>query len=299
MNYMYLLIALAPLCWAGDIVLAKGLSSAMSPFGLVFWRWFIAALFLLPFAKKQLNNDFITVKNTWGTLWLLSALGMSVFIALLYIGVRATTVINSAIIQTTIPAIVAVLGLILFGDKVNRTQIFGLTLCILGAIYVVVQGQWHDLKHLHFAKGDLFILVASVLYGLYSVLLKKRPPLNAVSFLFITSLLGAITMFPFYLWEIAVAKPFVFNLNTILGVLYVALFPSIVAYLCWNKGIQSIGPTKTSLFMNLTPLFAALLSILFLGEAIKTFHIIGMFTIFSGMMIFNYEEKENNVIQGD
>lgn len=284
---VYLLVALAPLCWAGDIVIARGISNAITPFSLVFWRWFLAFLFLLPFSWKLAKADYPVVKESWGTMCLLSVLGISGFISLLYFGVHSTTAINSALIQTLLPGIIVLLCLIIYKEKTSRQQLFGLAICFVGAAYVVTQGNLVDAKKLTFVSGDLLLLIATVLYGLYSSLLPKSPKMHPLSFLFYLSAIGVVTLFPFYLFELFTIGPFQLNKVVIGSILYVAIFPSIVAYICWNKGIELLGPTTTGLFINLIPIFAAILAVPFLKETFAMFHLVGMILIFTGIIVFN------------
>jgi len=283
----YLIATVAPLCWAGDIVLARGLAGKIPPFSLVFWRWALAFLFMLPFAWKAISKDWPQIKQSWGFLSVLSVLGMSGFITLLYVGVHSTTAINSALIQTTLPAIIVLACLFLYGEKVSKTQIAGIALCFFGACYVVFQGDWHTAKKLVVMRGDLLILIAAVMYGLYSALLPKSPNIHPFSFLACLSFLGAVTMLPFYVWEILTVGVMPITLKTMLGVAYVAAFPSIVAYMCWNKSVSVIGPNQTGIFINLVPVFAAVLSVSFLKEPLYIYHSVGMMFIFSGMILFN------------
>jgi drug/metabolite transporter (DMT)-like permease len=291
----YFIVTVAPLCWAGDIVLGRGLADKIPPFSLVFWRWTIAFLFLLPFAWKSLIKDWPKIKSSWGTLSLFSLLGISGFITLLYVGLHTTTAINSALIQTTLPAIIVLLCLFLYGEKISKIQIAGIALCILGACYVVFQGDWHHAKKIALVRGDLLILIAAVIYGLYSALLPKSPNVHPFSFLACISFLGALTMLPFYIWEIFKVGTMPITQQTVLGIAYVAIFPSIVAYMCWNKGVSLIGANKTGVFICLIPIFTAMLSTPFLKEPLKMYHLIGMMLIFCGMILFNRNKTEEDL----
>ena len=128
---------------------------------------------------------------------------------------------------------------------------------------------------------------AVILYALYSALLRKRPAIHPLSFLVYTFGLGIIFLLPLYIWELAGSATLTVTYPVILSILYVALFPSIVAYFCWNRGVEVLGANRTGLFINLIPVFASILAILFLGETLQAFHIVGMVLIFSGMILFN------------
>jgi drug/metabolite transporter (DMT)-like permease len=283
----YFIATVAPLCWAGDIVLGRAFSGTIPPFTLVFWRWAIALLIMLPLTYKTVTKDWEEIKRSWGYLSVMSLLGISGFITLLYVGLHTTTSINSALIQTTLPAIVVLLGYFLKGEKTTSIQFTGLAMCLFGAWYVVFQGNWHSAVAMELARGDLLILIATVMYGLYCTLLPKSPNINPFSFLVCITALGVVTLLPFYVWELIRVGAVTITPKVLCGVAYVAVFPSIVAYLCWNKGVALIGPSKTGIFINLVPVFTAVLAIPFLKEPLKLYHLIGMAFIFSGMILFN------------
>lgn len=290
----YLITAIAPLCWAGDLVLARSMAGTIPPFTLVFWRWALASLILLPFAWKSMIKDWSRIKHSWGFLSVLSVLGISGFISLLYIGMHTSTPINGAIIQTTTPAIILLLCFFLYDEKITKNQMFGMGLCFFGALYVVFQGDWNIVREMSVVKGDMLILIAAIMYGLYCTLVSKSPKIHPMSFLVSISVLGAIVLLPFYVWEIFNTAPIELNSNILMAILYVAIFPSIVAYMCWNRGILAIGPSKAGILMTLIPLFAALLAKPLLNEPLELYHFIGMLTIFLGMCLFNKKTLQNN-----
>ena len=159
--------------------------------------------------------------------------------------------------------------------------------CDSGAFVVILRGQWNTLLGMSFAPGDILMMGAVILYALYSALLRQRPAIHPLSFLIYTFGLGIIFLLPLYIWELAGSQSMTLTYPVILSILYVALFPSIVAYFCWNRGVEVLGANRTGLFINLIPVFASILAILFLGETLQTFHIVGMVLIFSGMILFN------------
>jgi len=150
----------------------------------------------------------------------------------------------------------------------------------------VLRGDLKTLLTMSFVQGDLLMVIAVVFYGLYSALLRRRPAIHPLSFLAATFALGAAGLFPVYLAELAVTGPFAISSDVVLSILYVALFPSIVAYFCWNKGVDRVGPNRAGLFINLIPVFASLLSVWLLGESIQRFHLGGMGLVAGGMALF-------------
>jgi drug/metabolite transporter (DMT)-like permease len=283
----YLLLAIAPLCWASNAVLARGVVDIIPPVSLAFWRWTTASLLLFPFAYQHVKRDWPLFTRHWKMLLFLSLFGITGFNTLLYIAVHTTTAINAALIQTTMPAAIIVITWIVFKEKVTRLQTTGIGLCLLGACLVVLRGRFSTFFELSFVQGDLLMLVAILLYALYSVFLRRRPPMHPLSFLVYTFAMGAMGLLPFYVWELSCHGAFRLSAGTAFSISYLAVFPSIVAFFCWNRGVELIGANRAGLFINLIPVFASLMAIIWLGESLKAFHIIGMLLIFTGMILFN------------
>ena len=284
---IYLLLVLPPLFWAGNTVLARGIADIIPPVAMSFWRWTIALLILLPFTWKQTLNDWPEIKKHWKIISLLGLFGIASFNTLLYTAAHSTTAINIALTQSVMPVIIVSISFVLFRDRITRIQIFAIILCTLGAGYIVIHGDWHRLLQLEFVIGDLIMLLAVSLYALYSVLLRKRPDIKPMSFLTTTFAVGVVLLLPLYLWERQTAAPLELTQPVILSLLYVSLCPSILAYLFWNQGIHEIGANQAGLYINLIPLFASLLAVLFLDERFQSYHFVGIILITSGLLLFN------------
>jgi drug/metabolite transporter (DMT)-like permease len=283
----YLLTAVAPLCWGGNIVLARGMADIIPPVSFAFWRWAIAFVILLPFTWRPARQDWSRVVKSWKIMCVLSIFFNDTATTEIYTAVQTTTAINGAMIQSTMSAVIILATLVMFKERVTRLQILGVTICISGAFVVILRGQWDTLVGLAFAPGDILMMGAVILYALYSALLRQRPAIHPLSFLIYTFGLGIIFLLPLYIWELAGSATMTLTYPVIVSILYVALFPSIVAYFCWNRGVEVLGANRTGLFINLIPVFASILAVLFLGEPLQAFHMIGMALIFGGMILFN------------
>jgi drug/metabolite transporter (DMT)-like permease len=290
----YLLLMVPPLCWGGNAVLARGVVDLIPPISLAFWRWIVALAILYPITRHRVREDWETALRSWKWMLVLSFLGITSFNSLLYTAAHTTTAINVSMIQTIMPAIIIVISLALFREKIRLIQLAGVILSIGGACFVLLRGEWQTLLTLSFLEGDLLMLIAVVIYALYSVLLRKRPAIHPLSFVTLTFAWGALLRLPFYLWELFSDGPFRFGYAEILSILYVAVFPSIVAYLCWNRGVELLGANRAGLFVNLVPLFASGLAILLLGESLQGFHLVGLALIFGGMALFNWLSLKPN-----
>jgi drug/metabolite transporter (DMT)-like permease len=287
----YFLLLLPPLFWAGNSVLARGVADLIPPVAMSFWRWTLALALLSPFTWKLVQKDWPLIRQNWKIITLIGLIGIASFNTLLYTAAQTTTALNIALTQSVMPAIIVSLSFLLYREKVSRLQIAAVFLCTLGAGVIVIRGDLQRLQQLQFVTGDLLMLLAVSLYALYSVLLRKRPAIHPLSFLTTTFLVGVVSLFPLYLWEAGRTPALQLSQPVVLSLLYVGLCPSILAYLCWNRGIELIGANKAGLYINLIPLFASLMAILFLGERFQSYHLLGMLIIFSGLALFNLPRR--------
>jgi drug/metabolite transporter (DMT)-like permease len=283
----YLVVSVAPLCWAGNVVLGRGMADVIPPVGLAFWRWTIAFLILFPFAWRQAARDWPAVIRAWKIILLISFFGIACFNTMLYRAVHTIPAINAALIQSAMPAFIILISLILLRERVTAIQILGTILCMAGAAIVVLRGDLEALWALSLAEGDIIMITAVFLYAVYSVLLRWKPDVHPLSILFYIFILGVLMLLPVYIWEHHAVGPVPASPEVLITIGYVAAFPGVVAYFCWNYGVATIGPNRTGLFINLLPIFAAVLSIVWLGESPAMFHLVGMAAIFSGILLFN------------
>lgn len=283
----YLLLALTALFWAGNAILARGLHAQISPVTFAFWRWALASALLLPFAWRVLRADWPRLRADWPWVLLLAVLGVSVFNTVLYHAAHSTTATNIALVQTVMPATIVLLGALLFGERVSLPAVAGVIVSMLGAAVVVLRGDPSALLHWRLVAGDLWMLLAVVAYALYSVLLRRRPQVHPLSFLAASFVLGTLVLLPVYAWEAARSGPPAVTGGLLAGIAYVALFPSILAYLFWNRGVALIGASRAGFFICLIPVFAAVLAMLFLGERLHPYHLAGLGLILAGFWLFN------------
>ena len=161
-----------------------------------------------------------------------------------------------------------------------------MVLCSMGAGWIVLQGQPLALGAIELVSGDLWMLIAVFCYAIYSTLVPRRPRVHPMSFLLLTMMLGTLMVAPLFAAELVIVGPPAASRQVLAGILYVALFPSLAAYLCWNRGIEQIGANRAGLFINLIPVFAGGMALLFLGEEFKSFHLVGLAMILAGMGMF-------------
>ena len=284
-HFPYLLLTLAVLFWSGNFVVGRAVRADIPPIALAFWRWTCASLLVVFLAWPHLKPDLPMVKRHWPILTLLSILGVASFNTLVYTGLKWTIALNAFLMQAMMPVLIVALSFLLFREKISGRQTLGVVLSLGGAMVIIVQGDINTLLSLSLNQGDILIFMAVVCYAGYSVLLRRRPPMHPLSFLSVTFMFGALILLPFYLWETFTLRPINFNRSTLLAVGYVAVFPSIVSYFCFNRGVELVGANRAGLFMYLMPVFGSLMAIGFLGESLHWYHGAGILLIASGILL--------------
>lgn len=288
----YALAALATVFWSGNWVLGRAVRADVPPLGLNFWRWTMAAAVLLPFAISQARREWPIVRTHWKIVLALGATGTALFHSMIYVGLRATEAINALLLNSTAPLIVVVLSWVAFRDTITRRQVLGISVSLIGALILVSRGDVTALAALRFNSGDLWVLVALLVWGVYSILLKRRPvDLGGLSLLFYMSVIGVALMLPVYLWEESTGAGMNLDIPTIASVAYTGVFASVVAYLCYNAAIARIGPNTTSFFLHLMPVFGAVSAIIFLGESVHLYHLAGFAVVLCGIFLATYRKK--------
>jgi drug/metabolite transporter (DMT)-like permease len=281
---IYALLALVTLLWAGNSIVARAVHTDVPPFTLAFLRWSGALILLLPFAARHLRADRAEIARSWRIILVLGAIGIGCFNAFLYSGLHYTTASNGLLIQAAIPALVLLLNRLFFGIRARGTEIAGVLLAAAGVLTIIFRADPAAMLALQFGKGDALILCAVLMWALYTALLRLRPPIHPLSLIATTFLIGAIAMAPFSIWEFGHAT-LRLNEGVLLGIGYVAIFPSIIAYLLYNHAVQEIGAGAAGQMISLQPLFGALLAAMLLAEPIHTYHFGGMALILAGILL--------------
>ena len=284
-NQPYLLLSITAACWAGNAIIGRTAAGHIPPVTLSFLRWGLAFLMILPFAWKHLVRDWGAIRSRLGTMILLSVTGIGVFNTLQYWALEYTTALNTLLLQSAGPLFVAIWSLILLGVRLTLAQAGGVLLSLTGLLVILLHGDLTTLRNIEFNKGDLIFTVALFIFGLYSVLSLKRPRIHALSLVGFTFGCGAACLTPLLIWELISRPAMEFNPHNLMALLYVAVFPSIVAYLCFNRGVQLIGANRAAPFFHVVPAFGAAMAIVFLGERPQAFHIIGFALVLTGVFV--------------
>ena len=284
-NQPYLLLSVTALCWAGNAIVGRLAAGHIAPVTLSFLRWSLAFLTLLPFAWKHLAHDWPAIRAKLGTMVVLSITGISAFNTLQYWALEHTQALNTLLLQSAAPLIVAVWSLILLGVRLTLARAIGVVLSLTGVLVILLHGDLTALSSIRFNKGDLIFTVALVIFGLYSVLTLKRPAIHGLSFGAFTFGCGAACLVPLLIWELLSRPLMALDTANLLTMFYVAVFPSTIAYLCFNRGVQLIGANRAAPFFHVVPVFGSIMAIAFLGERPQAFHFIGFALVLTGVFV--------------
>lgn len=284
-NQPYLLLSITALCWAGNAIVGRLAAGHIPPVTLSFLRWSLACLVVLPFAWKHLVRDWAAIRRHLGTMVVLSVTGISAFNTLQYWALEHTQALNTLLLQSATPLFVAVWSLILLGVRLTLAQAGGIVLSLTGVLVIMLHGDLTALTGIALNKGDIIFTVALVIFGLYSVLSLKRPKIHGLSFVAFTFGCGAACLLPLWIWELFTRPVMQLDGPNLLALFYVAVFPSTLAYLCFNRGVQLIGANRAAPFFHVVPVFGSAMAIAFLGERPQLFHIIGFALVLAGVFV--------------
>lgn len=289
-----LLLTLPPLMWAGNAVVGRLMAGTVPPLTLNWMRWVLTALILLPLGWHALR-PLSRIRERWGYLALLGLLGVGLFNSLQYLALVSSTPINVTLVASSMPVWMLAIGALFYGEHPTRRQIAGALMGLAGVALVIGRGSWQTLTQVQFVPGDLYILVAIVGWAFYSWLLARppahmrgaqRPDWDWAGVLLVQVLFGCVTASLFAGGEqLAGAAPVRWSWGVVAALLYVSLGASIVAYRCWGLGVAQGGPAMAAFFNNLTPLFAAVLSALVLGEVPQWYHGAAFGLIVGGILV--------------
>ena len=284
-NQPYLLLSITSLCWAGNAIVGRLAAGHIPPVTLSFLRWSAAFLIILPFAWKHLKRDWAAIRSRLGTMIVLSIAGIGVFNTLQYWALEYTQALNTLLLQSAGPLVVAVWSLLLLGVRLTLAQAAGVVLSLTGVLVILLHGDLGTLSNIEFNKGDVIFIFALIIFGFYSVMTLKRPAIHALSFASFTFGIGAACLVPLLIWELATRPVMALNTANLLSLLYVALFPSTLAYLCYNRGVQLIGANRAAPFFHVVPLFGSVMAMVFLGERPQMFHFVGFALVLTGVFV--------------
>jgi len=282
----WLILALSPALMASNMIAARWIGGSIPPVATAFWRWLLTFLILLPFVGPALWQARAKIATHWRGILLLGGLGMGLCGAPVYQGAITTTATNIGLIYATAPVLVLLLERFVWQTPVTGRQILGIILCLTGMAGLIAKGDIGMLLHLSFTPGDLWIVLATLSWALYSVLLKRQPDqLPLVPRLAAMAAGGVIVTLPFLVAETWVVGPPTLDQRTVVTLLFLALVPAIAAYLTYAWLIGRFGPERASLLMYLAPVYNAGIAWALLGELPQLFHLFGLAMILPGLYL--------------
>jgi drug/metabolite transporter (DMT)-like permease len=290
-NQPYLLLSFTALFWAGNAIVGRQAAGQIPPVTLSFLRWGLAFLIILPMAWKHLKRDRERIRASLGKMILLSLTGIAAFNTMQYWALEHTQALNTLLLQSAAPLFVAIWSLILLGVRMTAAQALGVLLSMTGVLVILLHGDLTALAGIAFNKGDIIFTVALAIFGLYSVLSLKRPTIHGLSFGAFTFGCGAACLVPLLIFELHSRPLMQLNTANLLSLLYVAVFPSTLAYLCFNRGVQLIGANRAAPFFHLVPAFGSVMAIVFLGEQLQLFHVIGFALVLTGVFVASRKQS--------
>ena len=279
----------ATLFWAGNFIVGKAaFVEDIPPMSLVFFRWSLVWLILLPFTYKEIIKHKEVILKNLPLLFFLALTSVGLFNSFTYLALVHTQVINASLFNTAIPAMIILLCFIFKIEKTNRFQIMGLILSVLGILSIITKLDFNILLTLNFNKGDIIMIGGVVTWGLYSSFLKKKKfTLPLLTLVHILCTFGLLFILPQFLFEISQGKIIKFDINLSYILIYLALFPSIGSYYCWAGAVSIIGANRAGIFLSLIPLFSTILAMFFFNENFYFFHFIGSVLIVLGLILSN------------
>ncbi len=282
-DHPYLLCVFTMLFWASNVLISRAMAGAVPPVALAQMRWTLAFLIILPFALRHIRRDWPVVLAHWKMLVALGVVGISIYNTCLYIGLQTTGAVNAAMLSSVFPVLVAVLAFVIYRDRLTGLQIAGIGLSFAGAAIILTRGDILVLSDIDFVVGDLWVLASQFAYAFYAVLLRGRPPVHPLTLVAVTMFLGQLVLIPFTVSEGLGGARVTFDAATIATVLFVAIFPAVLAYIFFNRAVELIGSNRTAPFFYLVPIFTSIGAVVLLGEHVALYHLLGAVLIVSGI----------------
>ena len=289
----YIMLTCATLFWAGNFIVGKyAFLTEIPPLSLVFYRWLLVCIILLPFTYKDIIKHKDTILNNLPLLFFLGLTSVGLFNSFTYLSLIYTQVINSSLFNTAIPAIIILLCFLFKVEKTNKFQLSGLFISVCGILAIITKLNLDILLSLNFNKGDLIMIGGALTWGIYSTLLKRKKfSLPLLTLVHIVCTFGLVSVFPQFLYELWNGQVIKFDINLFYLLIFLALFPSIGSYYCWAGAVSIIGANRAGIFLSLIPLFSTIMAIALYNEKFQFFHLIGAILILLGLYLSNKENK--------
>jgi drug/metabolite transporter (DMT)-like permease len=282
----YLLLILTTLFWSGNFVLSRGMHADIPPLALSFWRWSLALLIMWSFSGRTFLAQRDVIARHKKFIIIQGLLGVTGFNTLIYLAMQTTTVVNAVLINSGVPILIALYCLFIFNEALKLKQWLGIMLSLTGVALIMTRGSLTSLLELQFNRGDLLVFGAGLLWALYSVNLRRFPKeMHPFSYQNGIMIIGLIGIAPLYMIELISGQQMAVNWPNAATITYVAIFPSVLAFIFWNRAVREIGANRAGIFINLMPVFSSILAVIFLDESIEIYHLQGIGLVFAGISL--------------
>ena len=285
----YLLLILTTIFWSGNFIVGKAATAyQIPPFSLNFFRWFFAGLILLPFTYKEIISKKNYILKNIVLFIILGITSITVFNSIVYYSLYYTQVINGVLLISTIPVWIIFICWILKIEKSNYYQIFGVLCSLIGVIFIITKADFKIIKNFEFNKGDISMVVAMFSWAIFSALLKiKKFKISQFALLEVIIFSGLIFLIPIYFLELNYGSKIIIGGPFILTLIYVVIFPGLLAFIFWIKGISIIGANRAGIFLYLMPVFGSIFAIIIFDEKFMFYHLYGSIFIIMGIILSN------------
>ncbi|WP_128896677.1 DMT family transporter [Longirhabdus pacifica] len=284
-------LTLVALLWSGVYTIGENTVNAVHPLSVAFIRFFLTTLCLFPILWWKEKETWKLQKQEWFPLIILGLLGISVYNAFFFLGLKESGAIKSSVIIAAIPMVTTLFASLLYRERMTINQIIGVLLSFGGVFLVVTEGSLQSIAAV--TNGDLWLMGCVFLWSIYTIFGKKymqrTPPLKYTSY---TAFFGALFLFPFALFMGSLGTIFTASLTNWYQILYLVIFGTVISFFWWNQGVKEIGPGKTSIFLNLVPVFTAL-SLLVVGQTIQLVEWMGTILVITGVSLTNLKLRQS------
>ena len=282
--YIYLFLTMT--LWAGNSITARMFADDLPPLQHAFWRWIIASFLILIIFRPPLKRDLpIIWKNRWPIFWIATT-GIGAYNTMQYWALNYTTVSNVGLLQTTLPIVLCFFEWLFFREKITKVQMFGMMMATIGITVVLTRANLTNLINLTFNFGDLIMVGAILIYGIFSLLIRFSPKqINHWSFLWVLFVIGAVELFPLQFLEYQAGYRMNLSIGPMLGLTYIVIGPAILAYKFYTSAVVTLGATQTGLFFYWLPIASVILAILILEEPLQIYHFIGFVLVVCGLRV--------------
>jgi drug/metabolite transporter (DMT)-like permease len=295
---LVMLLLLPPLLWAANAVFARLAINSIGPLWLNALRWGLALLILLPLGWKLLATaeSRARIGERWVYLSILGLIGVGAYNGLQYVALRTSTPVNVTLIASSLPLWSMIVGVAFYRIHPTRPQLIGAGLSLAGVLTVIARGSLDALLRIQLVEGDLLMVLGIMGWAIYSWMLARppahmsgaaRPEWNWAEFLLAQCLFGVVIAFAAAGTGELVAPSMTpdWNWQLIATIIFIAVGPSVIAYRSWGLAVAEAGPAMAAIFYNLTPLIAAVLSVLVIGEWPQPYHGAAFLLIVAGIFV--------------